>query len=197
MKWGTTIVIVVLGLSSAGYGVDVNYSGFIHDPYPNSPVGDFVIAGTFDPTFNPWDYPYVYGDWVGNLVDGPEYAQAVADGVFRPIGAGTLTTDGAGSFSGTGSTTGIVGEALWIFAFGDPAPDDAWTFALCTSSDPGWLASGDAVGDQNVLHSSEADVFVFGGSAAPAIALQGLPIPVPSAGAAGLAGLVWVCGRRR
>ncbi len=117
--------------------------------------------------------------------------------LFRPIGAGTLTTDGAGSFSGTGSTTGIAGQALWIFAFGGSVPDDALTFALCTSSDPGWLAAGDAVGDQNVLHSSEADVFVFGHSAAPAIAMQDRPIPVPSAGAAGLAGLGLVSLRRR
>ena len=82
------MMVVFSVLSAIAQAGVINYSGSIFDPF-TEPEGDFVVVGTFAPSFDPYLYKFVYGaDELGNMPDGSKYSQAVADGNFNPIGDG-------------------------------------------------------------------------------------------------------------
>jgi hypothetical protein len=161
----------MLGYYQSAAAEVVSYNGDLTlngGPVPNG----FVIAGTFAPTFDPYNYKFVYGDGSGNLLS-TEYSQAVADGNFRPIGGGT-TTFPDGAFAGSGFNSTGAGHPIYLFAFDHPNPDLAANFALATS--PGWITGVSPLS----ITGADASNFVFGQKAGPTLGLNGLPFPEPS-----------------
>lgn len=132
--------------------------------------------GTFNPDFNPFSYSVAYGiDSYGNMST-PNYNRAVSDGVFRPIGEGSVVD---GHLAGVGNAIGIEGQQLWLFVFEGTNPDNAGNFALFSGSTDLWRAPADTGSSQ--LFANSADIFVFGnGGGGGPISLQILPMPEPS-----------------
>jgi hypothetical protein len=154
----------------------VNYSGTVVDPFASfAPVANgFVIAGTFKPTFDPYQYSCVYGSDAFCNMDSTRYSQAVADGNFIPIGAGTATLSD-GSFSTSGSNLQGPGQQLWLFGFSYADPDLSNDMVLASS--PSWITSASPL----EINTSDATLFVFGSPFGTAIALNGgLPVPEPN-----------------
>ena len=180
-------LIVLIASASVASATMVEYTGQVTvggQPAENT----FVIAGTFDPAFEPSSYKFVYGvDEAGNM-GSTQYSQAIADGNFRPIGNGTHTS-ASGFFNGSGTASEISGSPIYLFVLSDqdrPGPSDpdlATLFALATSSS--WFAD-----DINVIDGSEADSFVFGQLDGSAIELQGLPFPEPASGVLMISGIL-------
>jgi hypothetical protein len=185
--WRAAVAALLGPLTAAG--ATVSYHGLLQDPTP--PQGDFVIAGTFRPGFQPWQYSYTYGDAYGNLYFN-HYSRAIADENWRPIGAGTLA-DAGGAFSGSGATTGIDGLPIYLFLFDNPNPDITWYFALATSTNPPWSVQND--GDITI-DAARANQFTYGYKQGDRIALHGIPIPEPSSAIA-VAVMTFALLRRR
>jgi hypothetical protein len=176
---------------SPGVAAIVNYQGFLEDGF--FPGDDFVIAGTFLPGFNPFSYPYVYGDAFGNLTDPHHYNHAVADGNFRPIGTGTLA-DVGGFFSGSGTAAGIDNLPIYLFLFDHANPDGLSNLALVSSSNPSWRVQNDGIAN---LNGGTANVVVMGtGVIGGRISLGIPPVPEPASAAFLLLGAA-CCLRRR
>ena len=159
----------------------LNYSGqIVSDPWGSgssqSPI--FVVAGVFSSTFDPWRYSDVFGiDDVGNM-DRPHLDDAIASGVFTPIGAGrTLSALGQGRFNISATGGGMGGSQVWIFAHTGESPGA--TFTLFSSDLPSWTVPTDGTGAMTIS-TAEANRFVFGDKFGNAVALQGLPFPEPS-----------------
>ena len=182
-------VAALLGPLTAA-GATVSYHGLLQDPPP--PQGDFVIAGTFRPGFQPWQYSYTYGDDYGNLIYPDHYSRAVGDGNWRPIGAGTLA-DASSAFSGSGATTGIDGLPIYLFLFDNPNPDITEYFALATRTDPPWSVQND--GDITI-DAARANQFTYGYKQGDRIALSVIPFPEPSSAIA-VAVMTFALLRRR
>jgi hypothetical protein len=182
-------VAALLGPLTAA-GATVSYHGLLKDPTP--PQGDFVIAGTFRPGFQPWQYSHIYGDAYGNLDFNHHYSHAIADENWRPIGVGTLA-DASGAFSGSGTTTGIDGLPIYLFLFDNPNPDTTWFFALATSTNPLWSVQND--GDI-IIDAARANQFTYGYKQGDRIALSVIPFPEPSSAIA-VAVMTFALLRRR
>jgi hypothetical protein len=166
----------------------VSYSGNLEKF--GSPVDNgFVIAGTFKPGFDVNNYNYVYGiDSFGNM-ETPKYAQAVSDGNFIPIGAGTLSSLGAFSGSGTGSVGS--GHQVWLFAFPQANPDAGTEAVLATN--PSWMTGAGVL----TISGSDATTFKFGILSGNALQVLGLPVPEPSSIALAVSVFVATLHRRR
>ena len=161
----------------------VTYQGFLQEdavlpPQSFNLSDDFVIAGTFAPGFDPFNYTHVYGDSVGNLTDPLHYTHAVADGNFRPIGAGTLS-DAAGAFSGSGTATKIDNLPIYLFLFADADPNGLSNLALVSSTDPSWRVQNDGIA---TLDAATANVFPLGSRSGNRIVMQIPPVPEPAPG---------------
>ena len=155
-------LVVFLASVSVASATMVEYTGQV--TIRGRPVQNaFVIAGTFDPGFDPTTYGCFYGIGGCNM-DSTRYSQAITDGNFRPIGNGTHTT-ASGDFAGSGNASDISGSSIYLFVFkdgresGPSDPDLAKFFALATSTEMSWIA-----GDINVIDGSDANRFVFGGN---------------------------------
>jgi hypothetical protein len=154
----------------------VNYQGYLKNGNLAA-VNAFGIAGTFAPGFNPQTYHCTYGDGSCNLLSG-HYSAAVADGNFIPIGPGDLT-NGAGFFSGSGTTSAASGTPIYFFAFDTSDPDAASMWALATSTDPSFEVPA-AMGATSI-DTALTDTFIYGeGRLDAALLLRGVPIPEPS-----------------
>jgi|ERR1035437_2982375 hypothetical protein len=178
----------------------ITYQGFLQEgflpPQFFNLADDFVIAGTFAPGFNPFNYTHVYGDSEGNLTDPLHYTHAVADGNFRPIGAGTLS-DATGAFSGSGTTTGIDNLPIYLFLSADADPNgfsDLFSdLAIVSSTDPTWRVQNDGIA---TLDAATANVFPLGSLLGNRIVLQVAPFPEPASPTLLLLGAA-LCLRRR
>jgi hypothetical protein len=180
--------VALMGLvtASAARGGVVTYSGSVNSPFVPA---EFMALGTFKPGFNPFSFFAVYGDSSGNLV-GPFYAQAVADGNFRPLTSGSLSSE---AISGSANAVGIEGQRLWLFLLNKPS---AVYGLLASGTDPSWLAPSDA--GIGTLALNSADMFVFGsGGHGQALRLDGLPFPEPGLGLAVCGAAMLLSTRRR
>jgi hypothetical protein len=183
-----TIVLCLIGLlvgATRALGAVVSYSGMV------SRLAGFGAVGTFKPGFDPYSYAFVYGDSAGNLFGDVGYSRAVADGNFRPIASGPWSGN---TFSGSGTTSGIESQRLWLFLFDNTNPNELSYLAMATGSDGSWFGPADA-GSTTILGNS-ANSFVFGngGSGSP-INLNIAPFPEPSG--VGVVGLIAVTLLRR
>jgi len=166
-------------IAAASADATVNYQGYLSQSPLGGPVaGGFVVAGTFAPGFNPSTYFDVFGDEYGNVALN-HYSNAVAAGVFRPIGS-PVTTSVAGFFNGSGSTIALEGTSVYLFAFarhpdfGDPEG------VIASGSSPPFKVLAPA--GSTSIDAALADDFVFGLHAPDgALALGMLPIPKPNA----------------
>lgn len=158
----------------------VNFMGRLDEEtfVPSSPTlsDDFVIAGTFRPGFDIPRYNFIYGDDAGNTHQN-HYALAVADGNFRPIGAGTLA-NAAGEFAGTGSTpTNIDGLPIYIYCFPESNPFGYYaTGALFSGTGPSWRILNDG---STSIDTATANIFLLGSNDDGTITMRYLPIPEP------------------
>lgn len=168
----------------------VQFSGNVIRLEGEPVAGGYVIAGTFNPLFQPWSYKYEYGMDEGGNMDSPNLSQAIADGNFLPIGSGTHTAID-GEFSGSGFNSAGPGLPVYIFAFSSFEPDESEYFALATN--PAWVTGASNLS----LNAANAQVFVFGQKSGASIALQGLPMPEPAGLALMTLGLVMMATMRR
>lgn len=159
------------------WAATMSYSGKLLTETGTPVVGGYVVAGTFAPGFDPFDYNCVYGDPDCNQVGGSfgsAYDSAVGEGNFIPIGAGTFTlTDG--SFSGSGDSAASVGTQIWLFGFEDGSRNSQ-NQALASSSLPSWQVPFVATS----LSASDADVFVMGAPHPEGVSLTSIPVPEPA-----------------
>src|SRR3954470_2865172 len=170
------VVAVILSSAQLASAATVNYSGVLTEFSGAQLSDDWVIAGTFAPGFNVNLYWWTFGDGAANWLP-THYANAVATGTFRPIGSGTFPNV-QGAFSGTGSTTGIDNQPIWIFMFQNAAPSTSPFMALISSTDPSWRVQNDGLAN---INTSTANLFSVGHrTSGGAIQLEGAPIPEPS-----------------
>ena len=181
-------LIVFLAPVPVALATVVEYAGQV--THQGEPVENaFVIAGTLGPDLNAVRYVCFYGDASCNMLSS-HYAQAVADGNFRPIGDGTHTS-ASGSFNGSGSASDISGLPIYLFVLSDqdrPGPSDpdlARLFALASSTDPSWIA-----GDINIIDGQDANVFVLGSRNGTAIEVLSGPVPEPASGVLMISGIL-------
>jgi hypothetical protein len=169
----------------------VTYSGRHFSPFGTT-GNDFVVAGTFLPGFDVNNYGFHF-DPNGNILGIPHYSMAVSQGIFRPIGPGTLT-DGAGIFSGSGTASGINDLPIYLFHFDTADPDDSLALALETSTDPSWRVQNDG---STHIDAATATTFVYGGISNGVIQLQVAPFPEPATGTLFTIALLALGMRRR
>jgi hypothetical protein len=185
MSRGITLAFVsasgLIALSApASFGAaTVNYQGYVYnDVFSPAPAFNvFAVAGTFAPGFDPYDFNCYYADDDSCNLFWSHYSEAVADGIFTPIGEGDLT-DGSGFFSGSGTTLAAMGTPVFLFAFDTPDPNDAQNWALVTSSHPSFAVPANL--ESTTVHTAVADSVAFGYLVNGGIALNVLPFPEPS-----------------
>ena len=199
-RW--VILLAVAGMamcvSLANAGI-VNYGGTVGWDEYGSPVQyGYVIVGTFDDSFDPLDFVQTYSEDQGNGTFTIRYSEAVSDGVWAPIAPGTMTGKD-GRYLGVGSSSGSqAGKQIYMMCFDTPTTTGATRFALCTSTNPDWVASSAS----NVLYGRDADVVVQGGKSGHFdVDLQSvMAVPEPSTIVALLSmlgvGGVWAVRRR-
>lgn len=149
-------LIVGCGIASHVDARYVTYSGTISEEgYPLE--NGFVVAGTFIPGFDPYQFFWVYGDEVGNGLPS-SYSDAVDDGAFRPLGPNTLTNS-SGVFTDTIYVNGSshYSSQVWLFCFNHPSPSTG-ILALCTSTNASWVLDA----QDRTLYASDVDQFAYG-----------------------------------
>ena len=175
-------IVGAVNCSMALASATVNYQGYMYHGvdlgFGSGPVaGGYVIAGAFAPGFVVQDYFDVYGDGFGNITQG-HYSAAIADGAFRPIGAGVLT-DGFGFFSSSGMTDEPEGTPIYLFGFPTADPDSGIPVGvLATGTHSSFLVPAD-MGSTSV-DASQTDTFVYGVPTVDGFAFVLLPIPEPT-----------------
>lgn len=188
----TALVFTCCSPSQDATAAKVGYMGNVFSEAGTPVSGGFVIAGTFAPGFEPFEYNCVYGDGSCNLLSGA-YDSAVADGNFIPIGPGT-NTDLNGAFFAVGDTFEPAGTQLWLFAFEDNSRDSFFQ-VLASSSSMGWQVPTQPTG-LTLLTASDAELFVLGASHPQGVALSVIPFPEPSSWALSVLGCFAALGTR-
>lgn len=174
--WLAIAGTALLQASAACADATVSYHGYLYNQALTPIQGGFVIAGTFDPGFNPASYFAVYGDAFGNVAAG-HYSAAVAAGTFRPVGL-PVNTSASGFFSGSGTTTAAAGTSIYLVAFPEH-PDLGGTFGvLGTGIDPTFRVP-DAMGSTDI-DAALANQFYWGRHVNGGVGVGTLPIPEPS-----------------
>jgi len=209
----TSLSVCVFGLvSQVTSAATVEYSGSVFS-LGGPADGSYVVAGTFAPGYKPFsgsddfdtysnstlyeinDLYCVYAATVFDCnIEAGAYDTAVSDGIFTPIGLGTLT-DQNGFFSTSGTTDAPAGTPIWLFAF-EGNDTDAGTQVLASSTDSTWLIPAQPAG-VTTLVAGNADLFLFGVGHPQGVVLTGVPIPEPTSLVLSFLGGLAILGSRR